>query len=358
MRFPKLALASLTAVAVAAFGVSALAQQPAAPAQPAPAAEQPAAATAAEGPAAPEAPGTTAAPTTEAPAAQPSATPAAVDAGEGHGEEAGGGEAHASGGDHHLLEPKGGWPHEGYFGTFDQNQLQRGFKVYTEVCSVCHGMKLLSYRNLGEPGAPFYDPRYPNPNDNPVVKQIAATFNNQIPTIDPDSGDMVMMPAKTSDNILGPFANDTAARLGNGGALPPDLSVITKARHGGAGYIYSLLMGYVPPPEGLTVAPGQHYNAYFAGDTTSSWAGDPREKPPGGFLAMASPLEFADVTFDDGTATTQEQMAHDVAAFLAWAGDPKAVARKQMGAVVIPYLLILALLVFLSYRRLWRNVEH
>ena len=355
MRFAKLALAGLAATGLAAFGISAVAQQPTTP----PAAEQPA--PPADGQPAPtETPTTTIpAPTIEVAPTQPAVIPAAADAAGGHGgEEGAGGEAHAAGGDHHLLEPKGGWPHDGYFGTFDQNQLQRGFKVYSEVCSVCHGMKLLSFRNLGEQGGPFYDTRYPNPNDNPVVKQIAATFTNQIPTIDPDSGDMIMAPAKTSDRIVGPYANDIAARAGNGGALPPDLSVITKARHGGAGYIYSLLMGYVPPPAGLTVAPGQHYNAYFAGDTSASWSGDPRLNPAGGFLAMAWPLEFAEVTFDDGTAGTKEQMAHDVAVFLAWAGDPKAVPRKQMGAAVIPYMLLLALLVFLSYRRLWRNIEH
>lgn len=354
MRFAKLALASLVATALAGVSISAIAQQPASP----PAADQPASPADTQ-PAQTDTPSTAVpVPTTEGAPAQPDVIAQTADASGGHGsEEAAGGEAHAAGG-HDLLEPAGGWPHEGYFGTFDQNQLQRGFKVYSEVCSVCHGMKLLSFRNLGEPGGPFFDPRYPNPNDNPVVKQIAATFANQIPTIDPDSGDMVMLPAKTSDRILGPFANDIAARAGNGGAVPPDLSVITKARHGGAGYIYSLLMGYTAPPAGLTVAPGQHYNAYFPGDTSASWSGDPRLKPAGGFLAMAWPLEFAEVTFDDGTATTQEQMAHDVSVFLAWAGDPKAVARKQMGAAVIPYLLLLSLLVFLSYKRLWRNVEH
>jgi ubiquinol-cytochrome c reductase cytochrome c1 subunit len=278
-----------------------------------------------------------------------------------HGAPAAGGEhadaSHAAGG-HHLLEPRGGWPHEGFFGTFDQNQLQRGAKVFAEVCSSCHGMKLLSFRNLGEQGGPFYDPRYPNPNDNPAVKEIAAKYVNQVPGIDPDSGDPAKFPAKTSDPIVGPYANEVAARVQNGGALPPDLSVIAKARHGGAAYVYSLLMGYVAPPAGLTVASGQHYNAYFGGDTLASWSGDPRLKPPGGFLAMAPPLANANVGFDDGTPTNAEQMAHDVAVFLAWAGDPKQVARKQMGAAVIPFLLIFAILTFLSYRRLWRNVEH
>ena len=328
MRIAKLTLAGLLALAVSAIAGPVLAQEPA------PAAQAPALPAQAPAP------------------AQEHAAPTGGDA-----QHEASGAAH-SGGGHEMLAPKGGWPHEDYFGTFDQNQLQRGFKVYAEVCSACHGMKLLSFRNLGEQGGPFYDARYPNPNDNPVVKQIAATFTNQIPSVDPDSGDAILVAAKTSDRILGPFANDIAGRVANGGALPPDLSVITKARHGGAAYVYSLLNGYLAPPEGLTVAPGQHYNAYFGGDTAASWAGDPRLKPPGGFLAMASPLEFADVAFDDGTATSPEQMAHDVAVFLAWAGDPKAVARKQMGAAVIPFLLLLSILVFLSYKAIWRNVEH
>lgn len=274
-----------------------------------------------------------------------------------HGAGAGAPAEHAAGG-HELMEPKGGWPHEGYFGSFDQNQLQRGAKVFAEVCSSCHGLKLLSFRNLGEPGGPFYDPKWPNPTDNKYVQEIAKNYVNQIPTVDPDSGDPVKLPAKADDHIVGPYANDIAARVANGGALPPDLSVITKARHGGAGYVYSLLLGFHEPPAGLTVASGQHYNAYFAGDTAASWSGDPRLKPPGGFLAMAPPLDNANVVFDDGTPTTKEQMAHDVAVFLAWAGDPKQVARKQLGGAVLPFLLILAILTFLSYRRLWRNVEH
>jgi ubiquinol-cytochrome c reductase cytochrome c1 subunit len=265
---------------------------------------------------------------------------------------------HAAAGGHELMEPKGGWPHEGYFGGFDQNQLQRGFKVFAEVCSQCHGLKLLSFRNLGEQGGPFYDAKWPNPNDNKYVQEIAKNYVNQVPTVDPDSGDPAKLPAKPSDHIYGPYANDIAGRVANGGALPPDLSVITKARHGGAGYVYSLLMGFHEPPAGLTVGSGQHYNAYFAGDTASAWSGDPRLKPPGGFLAMAPPLENASVAFDDGTPTTKEQMAHDVAVFLAWAGDPKQVARKQLGGWFLPFLLILAILTFLSYRRLWRNVEH
>ena len=273
-----------------------------------------------------------------------------------HGAAQVGTEDHAAGG-HDLMAPPEGWSHEGFFGTYDQNALQRGFRVYQEVCSTCHGMKLMSFRNLGQPGAPFYMDAYPNPNDNPKVKAIAQNYS--IAGIDPESGDPTTFPGKTSDRFPSPYANEPAARALNGGALPPDLSVIAKARHGGASYIYSLLQGYVPPPAGLTVAPGQYYNAYFAGDTAAQWAGDPRHKPPGGFLAMAPPLlRDGQVTFDDGTPATREQMAQDVATYLAWASDPKMQTRKQMGVSVLAYLVILALLAYVSYRRIWRNVEH
>jgi ubiquinol-cytochrome c reductase cytochrome c1 subunit len=263
----------------------------------------------------------------------------------------------AAGGGHELLEPAGGWRHEGYFGTFDQNSLQRGFKVYREVCSSCHGMKLMAFRHLGQQGGPFYMAEFQNPNDNPKVKALAAEY--QIADIDHETGDPTTRPGIPADRFPSPYANEYLARAGNGGALPPDFSVIVKARHGGAGYIYSLMQGFVAPPQGLNVAPGQHYNAYFAGDTASQWTGDPRHKPPGGFLAMAEPLSRDGlVTFDDDTPSTKAQMAQDVATFLAWASDPKMQTRKQVGVSVLAYLVILALLAFLSYRRIWRNVEH
>jgi ubiquinol-cytochrome c reductase cytochrome c1 subunit len=270
--------------------------------------------------------------------------------------QAAGAEEHAAGG-HHLLEPAGGWQHDGYFGTFDQNALQRGFKVYREVCSSCHAMELLSFRHLGEKGGPFYMEEFPNPNDNPKVKAIAAEY--QIATIDPETGDADTRPGIPADPLPKPYANEAAGRGANGGAFPPDFSVLAKARHGGAGYIYSLMLGYVEPPGGLTVAPGQHYNSYFAGDTAAQWSGDPRLKPPGGFLAMTPPLpQDGLVTFDDDTPSTRAQMAKDVATFIAWSSDPKMQTRKQMGVAVLAYLVIMALLAYVSYRRIWRNVEH
>ncbi|MEZ5939484.1 MAG: cytochrome c1 [Hyphomonadaceae bacterium] len=264
---------------------------------------------------------------------------------------------HAAGG-HHLKEPAGGWSFEGPFGDHDRGALQRGYKVYKEVCASCHGMKLLSFRNLGQKGGPFYDEQYPNPNDNPAVKKIAAEY--LIPEMDQDTGDMNDVPRTPKDAFPSPYANVGAARGSNGGAIPPDLSVITKARHGGASYVYSLLTGFVEPPQGLTVNPGQHYNAYFSGgDTKPNWTGDPRNAPPGGFLAMSPPLiTDGQVEYEDGTEATIDQMAQDVATFLDWAGDPKAGARKQLGFSVLAYLILAAIVVYASYRHIWRKVEH
>lgn len=352
-RLASVGLASLTLSLGAAFAQPAPAPAPQTP----PATTQPAAPPAAttETPPAATAPATTdpaAPPATGEPVA-PAPAPAAAPEPAAHSE----GEAHEAGGDHHLKEPAGGWSFAGFFGSYDQNQLQRGYRVYREVCATCHSMKLMSFRNLGMPGGPFYDAAYPNPADNPVVKQLAAEI--LIGGIDEETGDATQVPAKPSDRFPSPYANEFAGRALNGGALPPDLSVIAKARHGGASYVYSLLTGYVAPPSGLTVNPGQHYNAYFAGDTASQWAGDPRHKPAGGFLAMATPLRQAGlVTYDDGTTASVDQMAQDVAVFLQWAGEPKMQTRKQMGVAAIAYLIILALLVYLSYRRIWRNVEH
>ncbi len=262
------------------------------------------------------------------------------------------------GGGHHLKEPPGGWSFSAFNGTYDRNALQRGYVVYSQVCSSCHGMTSMTFRNLGQPGGPFEDAAYPNPNDNPVVKEIAKSF--LLPSIDEETGDSIVVEGTPADGFPEPYANDAAGRGANGGALPPDLSVIVKARVGGASYIYSLLTGYPEhAPADLTVNGGQHYNEYFHGDTSSQWAGDPRHAPPGGFLAMAPPLTAAgQVTFDDGTEATVEQMAEDVSTFLAWASEPKMETRKQLGLASLAYLGILALLAFLSYRHLWRNIEH
>jgi len=264
------------------------------------------------------------------------------------------GQAQASGGAKHPKEVA--YSFEGPFGRFDKAQLQRGYKVYREVCSACHSMNLVYFRNLGQKGGPFFDPKYPNPNDNPYVKALAADI--QVPDIDSETGDPIKRPATSADHFPAPFPNEAAARASNGGALPPDLSVIAKARHGGAHYIYSLLSGYVDPPAGLTVAPGQHYNPYFPGDLTSAWSGPHDKVPPGGVLAMPPQLAPGKVTFDDGSPSTVDQQAKDVAAFLAWAAEPKMEERKAFGFGAMIYLLILTGLLYASYRRIWRNVAH
>ena len=303
--------------------------------------------------------------------------------------------AHAAGGAAHPHAPEEGWRFEGVTGQFDQASLQRGYQVYQEVCSSCHSMKLLSYRNLGDPGGPFYDPDYPNPNDNPFVKALAAQNEILSPTPN-EAGDYDFRPATPADRFRSPYPNDNAARAANGGAVPPDLSVITKARHGGASYVYSLLAGYPDdevfkervvteatddaPAEVQTVIDtsklhighgddhhyegyliqnvGQYYNPYMPGDTVPQFEGDPRHAPPGGFLAMPPQLVPGRVEYSDGTEATIEQMSYDVAQFLAWAGEPKQGNRRSLGLAVMVYLGILAILLWFSYKRIWRNVEH
>ncbi len=248
------------------------------------------------------------------------------------------------------------WSFEGPFGRFDQEQLQRGYKVYHDVCSSCHSMRLLSYRNLGQPGGPFFDPKHPNPNDNPYVKAIAKDF--QVPDVYQETGDAIKRPATPADAFVSPYPNEPAARASNGGALPPDLSVIVKAREEGPRYVFSILRGYVTPPKGMTVPAGKFYNPYMPGDMSSFWSGDSAHVPPGGFIAM--PLQLTDdrVTYDDGVKATADQEAKDVVAFLSWAAEPHMEERKKLGFSVMIYLLLFAGLLYASYRRLWRDIAH
>lgn len=245
---------------------------------------------------------------------------------------------------------------EGPFGTFDQGQLQRGYKVYREVCAACHSMDLLYFRTLATPGGPFYDSHQENPAENRFVKALAAEF--EIADIDTETGESIMRPGTAADRFPNPYPNATAAAAANGGAAPPDLSVMAKARHGGAEYIYSLLSGYTAPPAGLQMAPGQTYNPYMAGDMTPFWTGDPDHVPPGGFIAMPAPLRDGQVSYDDGTTASVDQMSKDVAAFIAWASEPHQVERKRTGVGVMIYLILFAGLVYLSYRRIWKGVAH
>jgi ubiquinol-cytochrome c reductase cytochrome c1 subunit len=247
------------------------------------------------------------------------------------------------------------WANEGPFGKFDKPQLQRGYKVYREVCAACHSMNLMYYRNLGQKGGPFYDPKYPNPNNNPVVKSLAHDI--QIKDIDQDTGDPITRPGMPADKFAAPFPNEPAARASNGGSLPPDLSVMAKAREGGPAYIYSILTGFRAPPAGMTVPAGKYYDPWMPGDM-SSFMAKGAKIPEGGFIAMPPPLAPGKVTFDDGTPSTVENQARDVSAFLAWAAEPKAEERKAFGLGAMIYLLIFSVLLWFSYKRIWRNVAH
>ncbi|HST92090.1 MAG TPA: cytochrome c1 [Brevundimonas sp.] len=259
----------------------------------------------------------------------------------------------AEGGAHALRD--GGFSFEGPFGAFHQGQLQRGYKVYREVCASCHSMNLMHFRTLAEPGGPFYDEHQVNAAENRFVKVLAAEA--QIADIDTETGEAMMRDGVPADRFPNPYPNATAAAAANGGAAPPDLSVMAKARHGGANYIYSLLMGYTAPPAGLEIRPGQYYNEYMAGDLTP-FMPDGAHVPPGGFIAMPDPLRAGQVTYDDGSVASKDQMAKDVAAYIAWASDPRQVQRKQTGVGVLIFLLLFAGVTYLSYRRIWKGVAH
>jgi ubiquinol-cytochrome c reductase cytochrome c1 subunit len=271
------------------------------------------------------------------------------------------------------------WHFNGPFGTYDQEALQRGWQVYEAVCSNCHGVNELSFRNLGQKGGPFdvavcKDERTTkaiacdNPNDSPIVKAIASKYKYKVNDGPDDAGDMFQRPGIPADKIPGPYANDQQARAANAGALPPDLALIIKARHDGANYVYSLLTGYKDAPSTVTLAPGQHYNVYFAGDmhqlmkpemmNADGTAKEGVEVPMGGVLAMAPPLSDGMIDYaDEKTPETVEQYSKDVVEFLAWASEPKMEQRKKLGVMVMIYLTILSALLYWSYRQIWSK-EH
>ena len=258
------------------------------------------------------------------------------------------------------------WSFSGLFGQYDQAQLQRGFKVYREVCSQCHSLKLIAFHDLGERGGPFWSDKYPNANDNPYVKAISAQF--KVPDIDSDSGDTIQRPATSADSMPPPYANDAAAKQ-TLGAAPPDMSLLAKAREGGPDYIYSLVTAYIPAgsktvtayaptPACLDLPAGRYYNPYLMGDLSTSLKPKCNDVPVGGIIAMPPPLADGKVTFDDGKPSTIDQEAQDVAAFLQWASDPKLEERKQLGLAVMIYLGVFSGVLYVSYRHIWRNVSH
>lgn len=232
--------------------------------------------------------------------------------------------------------PAGGFSFEGPFGTWDVAQLQRGYQVYKEVCSACHSLNYVAFRNLAELGYTEDE-----------VKAEAANW--QVPGIDPDTGESVMRDGVPTDYFPSPYANDVAAAAANNNAIPPDLSLITKARHHGTDYLYSLLTGYQEPsPELLrrfpdaAPGPGLYHNPYFANLN----------------LAMAPPLTSAgQVTYADGTEPTISQMSEDVAAFLTWTAEPTMVDRKRLGWPVLGFLLFATILAWLAKKQLWAGVK-
>ena len=238
--------------------------------------------------------------------------------------------------DKYHLEPESiSYSSDGPFGTFDRQQLQRGFQVYKEVCAACHSMRLVAFRNLQDLGY-----------NEDEVKAIAAGWPIGTPDVDPATGEMSTRPPIAADKFPMPFANNVAAAAANNNAIPPDLSLITKAREGGAPYVHSLLTGYRNPPAGLPEAnkpgPGLHYNPYFANLN----------------LAMAAPLTTeGQVSYSDGTKPTVDQMAKDVSAFLIWTAEPKLENRHQAGWAVVAFLIIATILAYLSYQTIWAEIK-
>jgi len=224
---------------------------------------------------------------------------------------------------------------DGPFGKWDLQQLQRGYQVYKEVCSACHSLKYVAFRDLAQLGYTEAE-----------VKATAASWT--VPGIDPNTGETNTRPGTPTDYFPSPFANDIAARAANNNAIPPDLSLMTKARHEGARYVYSLLTGYQPQPAALLAefpdaktGTGLYYNPYFANLN----------------LAMAPPLSDGQVTYADGTQATREQMAKDVAAFLTWTAEPTLVKRTQTGWAVLAFLLFATILAWLAKQQVWAGVK-
>ena len=229
---------------------------------------------------------------------------------------------------------------EGPFGTYDRGALQRGYQVYKEVCAACHAVNHLSFHNLDEPGGPEFTEAQAKALA--AAAKVPAEPNDKGETTD-DKGTPLMRSATLADHLPAPFPNENAARANNGGALPPDLSMIVKAREGGPHYVYSILTGFHEKmPAGFKVTEGKYFNPYFEG-----WN-----------ITMPPPLNANSVTYSDGTKATLDQEAHDVVTFLAWASEPKMEERKRFGFGVMVFLIALAGLLFAAYRKVWKDVEH
>jgi ubiquinol-cytochrome c reductase cytochrome c1 subunit len=233
----------------------------------------------------------------------------------------------------HAAEPPAqDWTFNGAFGTFDRAAAQRGLKVYREVCSTCHSLDLIAFRHLG--GAEGLD------FTGDEVKAIALDY--RVTDGPNDSGDMFERPGLPTDHFPNPYANEKAARAANGGAHPPDLSLIAKAREGGADYLYAYLTGFHEPPAGITLDPGRYYNEWF----------------PGHIVGMPNVVVDGAVSYDDGTEPTAHQIAWDVTNFLMWAAEPAMEDRKQTGIKVVIFLVVFAGLLYVTKRKVWASVAH
>ncbi|MBI3453267.1 MAG: cytochrome c1 [Rhodospirillales bacterium] len=224
--------------------------------------------------------------------------------------------------------PSQSWSFSGVFGTFDRAAAQRGYQVYKEVCSACHSLSQIRFRNLQDLG--FSEDE---------VKALAAGY--EVTDGPNDEGQMFQRPAKPADRFVAPFPNEKAARAANNSAYPPDLSLMTKARKDGANYVYALLTGYGEPPAAAKLMEGMNYNKFF----------------PGNQIAMGQPLNPEQVAYTDGTKATVEQMSHDVVTFLAWSAEPELEARKRLGVKVLLFLLVLTALLYAVKRKVWRNAH-
>ena len=222
---------------------------------------------------------------------------------------------------------KTNWSFKGIFGTFDRASLQRGYQVYQEVCSGCHSAQYLSYRNLSEKGGPEFSVE--------EAQAIAAQF--EVEDGPNSDGEMFTRLGRLSDKFVKPYPNVEASTAANGGAYPPDMSVLAKARKGGADYIYSLLLGYEEVPTGFELDEGVYYNKYMSGNR----------------IKMLAPLSDGLVEYSDGTQSTTVQMAKDVTTFLVWAAEPHLESQHKMGFKVIIYLIILLTLVYMSKQKVW-----
>jgi len=247
------------------------------------------------------------------------------------------------------VPPQLKWSFQGPFGKFDRAQLQRGFKVYREVCASCHGLSYVAFRNLHQPGGPEFSEAQ--------VRALAAEY--KIQDGPNDAGDMFERAGRPADHFPSPFPNENAAAAANGGKAPPDLSLMAKARtyergfpwfivdvftqyqEQGPDYLTALMKGYGQPPAGMTMPAGMNYNKYF----------------PGHMIGMPPPIQEGQITYDDGTKGTIDQYAKDVTAFLVWAAEPHMEARKRIGLQVFIFLIVFAGLLYFTKKKVWAEAH-